>query len=104
MNTQLDELMSEAFEANHPAMLDYINMKFKILELKDKLSKHKPLDCCGYNMCICDYKDKYQEMIKRIKHLEGQLVKYAQYEEDADELIAKLEKRLERANEIIKGI
>lgn len=31
---QLDELMSEAFETDHPAMMDYVNLKFKLKRLE----------------------------------------------------------------------
>ena len=47
MSTQLDELMSSAFEKDHPAMLDYVQLKFKIKELKKQyqklLDEHKEL-------------------------------------------------------------
>ena len=41
------------------------------------------------------------QLVSRIKELEELLVRYAQYEEDADETIDKLEEQLEKATEMI---
>lgn len=36
---KLDELFCNAFETNHPAMLDWVNIKFELKELRAQLAK-----------------------------------------------------------------
>lgn len=47
---RVDQVFVEAFETNHPAMLDWVTIKFELQELRNK---SKSIECqntdCDYN-------------------------------------------------------
>jgi thymidylate kinase len=78
--SRLDELFTNAFDTNHPAMLDYVKLKMELKRLRgendrlnDEVSKTHMQVRADYDRTVADcWRQENAKLLRRIEELEAE--------------------------------